>query len=65
VAEQQSREPAAPVVTTDAQIQAIIDSNEPGIDALLTAYELVEQHYFSAVAGNTRNVATAANTSTT
>lgn len=60
------RNPAEePTLATDAQIQAIVDSHEPGVDALLTAYELVEQHYFSAMAGTAPSFTTAANTSQT
>jgi hypothetical protein len=33
----------------DADIQAIIDQGEAGVRDLITAYEPVEQQYFSAV----------------
>ena len=33
----------------DAEIQAIIDQGEAGIADLITAYEPIERHYFTAV----------------
>jgi len=46
----------------DADIQAIIDQGEAGIDDLITAYEPIERHYFNAVQVNAPSVTYASDT---
>jgi hypothetical protein len=48
---------------TDADIAEIVGSNEAGLSDLLSAYDLIEQHYFTAAAATTPAVVTATNTS--
>ena len=46
---------------TDADIQRIVEENEPGVGDFLAAYERVEEHYFAVVSGP-RAIRTTTNT---
>jgi hypothetical protein len=48
---------------TDADIAEIVGTHEAGLTDLLTAYDLIEQHYFTAAAASAPTVVATTNTS--